>query len=83
MKFVPFWKEKNKMAKFNVRLDAMAFVYQVHTIEADSEEEAFEQALERYGDEVWKYEGVDTDSILVELEQRDHPFAENVQLRFE
>ena len=50
--------------KFRVELVAYANMSQVAEIEADSEDEAESIAINTCGDRVWKYDGIDQDSIV-------------------
>ncbi len=52
---------------YRVRLTGMARMEQYQTIEASSEEEAIAKAREYYGSFVWAYEGMDDDTVEIEV----------------
>ena len=49
--------------RYYVTLTGMAAMKQSQTVEADSAEEAEEIAKENTGDHLWKYEGMDDDTV--------------------
>ena len=57
---------------YRVRLTGMARMEQYQTIEANSEEEAIAKAREDYGSFVWAYEGMDDDTVEIEVERGPH-----------
>ena len=60
---------------YSVRVAGYALVEQVHEVEADTPEEAEEMVRSDeydtyYGNNEWKYKGVEGDSIVVEVTQK-------------
>ena len=54
------------MKRYQVVLNAMAFVSQVQWVEADSLKEAEEIALGKYNELRWDYDGIDDPTVYAE-----------------
>jgi len=55
------------MAKYVIEMAAAALVKGTYRVEADSAEEAEAKALEHTGDVLWRYEGVQDDTVEVTM----------------